>query len=321
MGVDRRRFLEAASSRRSISENNAYAYARSTTGALYWSQDAGSTWSVRNTNIQTDGALAALKNNAVLASGTRRSALWYFDKSGNYAAQSITGITNNLCASSGSEYVYYTVNAGSSWQTGYSTQIYKKTGRAGRPVLKKTFSTWDQSGRHTIACSADGKYVCIGGLAGYTNGFTSIDYGETWVEALATSSYGNGATSVDMSNDGRYTLVGSQGGLNRSVNSLASFTHDTNSNIYSIAISGDGRVMYRNDSNLILYRSLDYGASWQQLLSSFGAAKLVCSYTGQVVLCVAYYGGTIFRSNDYGKSWSQILSVACNDIVINNWGV
>lgn len=312
MGVDIRRFLMAAASVRRVTEEDAYAYAR-VRQQLYMSTNCGETWTVRDTGITTAGGLSVDVNGAGLATGG--SAMWDFPIAGSYNSRACTGTPKNLCQSSGSEYIYYSVNAGSSWVTGYSTTIYRKSGLAGTPSAVKTFYSWDQSSP-SIACSENGKYICIGGAVNFTNGFISTDYGATWTETLATSSYGNGATSVDMSNDGKYTLVGSQGGLNRSVNSLGSITHDNNVNVSAVAVSGDGNVMYYSTTSA-LYRSYDHGTTWNLIGNTYNFTKLRASYLGQRLIGIR--SGIIYYSADWGNSWTSTGISGATDIVINKF--
>lgn len=304
MGIDRRRYLMGHSLRRAKTEDYASAFYCTSGKVLYESKDSGKTWASRNIATTTTRPVLAIGGSQqVIAAGTGLQ-YWSPSTSGSIACK---GTPVNVCMSTGSEFIFYGVNSGTGWTTGYSTTLYKKSGTGGTPSAKVTFNSWDQSSPR-MACSSDGKYICIGGLANYTNGFTSTNFGESWTETLATSSYGNGATSVDMDNSGKYTLVGSQGGLNRSVNNLASFTHDNSANVDSVAVSGDGNVMYYDVSGTGFYMSLDHGASWVKRGSLNGFSKIVCSYTGQVVLAVGNSSKNLFRSNDYGATWATVVS-------------
>lgn len=310
----RRRSLLAASAMRAVTEVNAYAYAR-VGQQLYMSTNCGQTWAVRDTNIQTAGGLCVDVDGEALATGG--TAMWDFPLAGSYNSRPCTGTPQSICQSSGSEYIFYSTNAGSGWQTGYSTTIYRKQGLAGTPTAVKTFSTWDQASNDMV-CSENGKNIILGGKAGFTNCFYSTDYGATWAETAATQSAGAGCNQVDMSNDGTYCMIAMSDGLWFSSRGPAYLAKTGSANIMSCAISGDGKVMYYVASNT-LYRSYDYGKTWANLGPCGTPLKMQTTYLGESIL--TYDTAGLYVKGAFGETgWTQKIGVSSvSDIVLNKF--
>ena len=81
----------------------------------------------------------------------------------------------------------------------------------------------------------------------------------------------------------------------------------------TVAVSrGTGQYMLAGNANFsggysegLLFRSVDYGATWQPI-SAFGYwFKVAISDNGQYMLAVEYYGRA-YKSSDYGVSWTAI---------------
>lgn len=312
----RRRSLLAASAMRAVTEVNAYAYVVEGY-EIHTSVDCGQTWDARtwsvsdvvrglSINVDGEGLVAAegwIGNLPVVGDN---ASLW-----------PCTGYPQNLCQSSGSEYIFYSTNAGSGWQTGYSTTIYKKQGLAGTPVAVETFNTWDQASNYMV-CSESGKDIILGGKAGFTNCFYSTDYGQTWAETAATQSVGAGCNQVDISNDGKYCMVAMSDGLWFSSRGPAYLAKTGSANIMSCAISGDGNVMYYVASNT-LYRSYDHGKTWENLGSCGTPLKMQTTYLGESIL--TYDRAGLYVKGAFGETgWSQKMSVSSiTDIVLNKF--
>lgn len=315
MGIARRRLFLGVSAQRAVTEERATAYARVGQQLYKADQNEGSSWAVRDSNIRTAGGLAIGVSGEGYATGD--SNIWTFPVGGSYTTLPCTGTPVNLCVSSGSEYMYYAVNAGSGWQTGYSTTIYKKVGVNGTPTAVKTFNTWDQANVKAV-CSETGKDIIIGGKTGFTNCFRSTDYGATWSETAATQSAGAGCNQVDMSNDGKVCMVAMSDGLWFSTTGPTGLAKTGSANIMSCAVSGDGNTCYYVTGNT-LYRSFDRGKSWVNLGYCGTPLKLQTSYLGEKLLTYDTEG--IYTRSAWGTSeWTRgLVTTGVSDIVMNKF--
>lgn len=189
-----------------------------------------------------------------------------------------------------------------------TTTVFKADYLTDSFTVKRGFASRDRASE-LAAVSADGQYVLIGGEQGYSNSFISRDYGETWSETLATSSYGNGTTDLDMSNDGQYAIKTAGDKIAYSNDYLSSFhVIDTESEFrespYGATVSGDGSVMYAYVAGQII-ASEDGGSTWTVRCPGIQhTSKLTCSYRGKVVL--AHVNGTnLHYSTDFGRTFTR----------------
>jgi hypothetical protein len=167
-----------------------------------------------------------------------------------------------------------------------------------------------------IAMSSDGKYQTV--INGYTPGesyqyfYTSNDYGNTWIE---TGSYSNYA-SIAMSSDGKYQMttdrystykspiISSDYGKNWTTLDPAIFGYTTANEKAICAINSDGQYQYFSAGKI--WRSLNYGLTWQNIYSSINTANkaksISTSSDGKYVI-IGPVSGDIKISNDYGTSF------------------
>ncbi len=198
---------------------------------------------------------------------------------------------------------------GASVSSGATTRyalLYKKNHFQESFSQKAAFRTWDAVSQH-IAVSADGQYAIAGGSRGYTNSFITRDYGETWSETLATSSYGDGTGDLDISNDGQYMIKStSTGGLVYSNDYLSSFHTVDREGCVGVTVSGDGSVMYCYSAGKI-YASEDGGITWTVRCPSIQfSIKLTCSYRGKVVLAIVSEMD-LYYSLDFGRTFTKAI--------------
>lgn len=327
MGIDRRRYLMMTSARKAAMEKVGAAYVRHTSGSfinIQRSLDGGSTWSTVVTNIGSGGMIVDVDENLIYNNST---GLYLLTAAGE--KQSLPKLTGNqfpLCQSSGSEFIFHTYRVYSGGK--YSTTIYRRDGREATDVQKTYLSPYkvNTQKENAMACSEDGRFICMGGDGSQENGVISRDYGNTWTKTSESSSYG--FSTIDMSNSGQYTVMCSgteDGTVHVSTDNLATI-HPTVSfkatEVSSVAISGNGEVMYAYATYPSrirgFYRSYDHGNSWQYFKNNSFIKKMVTSYNGQLIL--AMDSTNLFRSNDYGVTWTTVPDIAKpEDVVLNKY--
>lgn len=293
----------------SVSEDHLRFYATTQDGGggpIYRIQKSGGGW----TSVE-------VVNQAVFTSGSRMAVtpgygimIINYNSFRQYKDDDFSNLMTNMVPGgyssfenivSGGQYYFLARNSGVSWTTGYQTSIYRNS----FTTPAATFSSWDQASNHS-ACSIDGQYVCIGGKQGFTNGFISRNYGATWSEALSTSSYGNGTNAVDMSNDGRYTIVATNSGYTISSDFLQTFNAVNIRSYRAAAVSGNGNVMYIA-SSINTGRSYDHGSTFNEVpILPIIPTSIATTYSGRYVVC-CNGGSHVYISEDFGTTWRTIL--------------
>lgn len=295
----------------------------STDKSIYLSDDYGKTWYARwAAGVWSHACIARNK-----ALGNKRAYHWItlasngtvyrMNNTGSsvvYDTVAIGGPASSICCSGDGQYAYVPINTGTSWQTGYTCTIKKITwnGSALSQATKGTFSTWDQAASYASACSNNGKYAVIGGASGYTNGFQTVNTGETWTECLATSSYGNGIKYVCCNFEGSTFIACSQGGRNYSVNSLSSWTHGDNTNTNCEAttgVYGTNDIYFRFDAagGLKLYDRTGRSGYSPNTWTSIGSAVFIgcaCNKTGNRAIGITN-DGKMWYTENWGRTWKQ----------------
>ena len=168
-----------------------------------------------------------------------------------------------------------------------------------------------------VATSANGQYVTA--VINNSNTYISSNYGFTWTSVIAASA----KTSVAMSANGQYQLVGASAYYYTSSNYGISWTTSTPSSIgiTSVAMSSTGQYQLitfgtnttntntaTNSTNI--YASSNYGSSFSFITPTINNIDCQCialSATGQYQV-VGYGGssqGNIYLSSNYGSSWIQ----------------
>lgn len=288
---------------------------------LYWSFDYGKTFT--NSGLAANGYTehACVTRNKARGENGAHIFFVYADKvfysyMGNTTNLGYVqvGVGKSICANGDGTVAYVPINSGTSWQTGYTCEI-KKITRSGNTLsaaTKGTFSTWDQAADYASACSNDGKYAVIGGASGYTNGFQTVNTGETWTECLATSSYGNGMKYVCCNFEGSTFIACSQGGRNYSVNSLSSWTHgdSTNTNCEATTgVYGTNDIYFRFDASggLKLYDRTGRSGYSPNTWTSIGSAVFIgcaCNKTGNRAIGITN-DGKMWYTENWGRTWKQ----------------
>lgn len=319
MGIDRRRYLLAAGGSDNYdpdTELNPYVYAYGLDGeTLYvWDSCDLANASVDSVSLNiSDSSLVGLVGNGFVNSYDR----FVFYHKADYRIKEYYGTTqieddpyvqgnaSSFCGGALFESPMYCGANISSGATGRYVVLYKKNYFQESFSQKAVFTTWDAVSQY-IAVSADGQYAIAGGYRGYTNSFITRDYGETWSETLATSSYGDGTGDLDISNDGQYMIKStSDGRLVYSNDYLSSFHTADREGCYGVTVSGDGSVMYCYSAGTIC-ASEDGGITWTVRCPSIQlSTKLTCSYRGKVVLAIVS-GTDLYYSLNFGRTFTRV---------------
>ena len=202
--------------------------------------------------------------------------------------------------------------------------------------------TWND-----IACSPDGSKV-VAARAITTQLYVSSDYGDNFslagssqlfnrvywsrnsnrVHALASSSLiysGNGGgtwntgvepnatrTAITCSDDGSVHYIGyASNRIYKSID-LANWTLLTNSPVTTwndLACNKDGNVVYGVGSSILPRRSMDGGATWNEIGTGFlpaGGNRVFCSSSGREVVIISN-GSAVYCSSDHGEGWTKHL--------------
>ena len=288
---------------------------------IYYSTDYGATWKfwgVDGANhcwIARSSSLAENESTPFYYTGTYNIIFAKIDGTANVITSNIGGVVQGICGNGDGTVAYTSYNAGSGWQTGYQTYIQKVTRTS--VTTKGSFSTWDQSGNAKAACSVDGKYAIIGGAAGYTNAFQTVNFGETWTECLATQSFGNGTNGVAVSAEGGVGMTSTPIGVNISKDNLGTWYRDTPENgivSYGVAAAGRGDIddyyYFGLSTGLKIYdrngRS-GFPTGYSNINSNVYTA-LSCNTTGNKI--IGLVGGLIYYSWDWGRTWAQASTPA-----------
>lgn len=169
-----------------------------------------------------------------------------------------------------------------------------------------------------IAMSSDGQYQYAGteGHIGNRGGFRSSDWGETWTQ-IASQDRGPIAVSAD----GKYVIWGessTSGSFYQSYDYGNTFIANTamHQAAGNIAMSSSGSVRYitANDDLIgpwvgptyfAIYRSMDFGVTWQKVKGPASQFGLLCSSDGSKILISELNSGSssFGLSSDFGTTW------------------
>lgn len=176
-----------------------------------------------------------------------------------------------------------------------------------------TFITNGDYGK--IAVSYTGQYQIYNPDNG-SGVYVSNDYGKTWTFVAIS---GNTSIHCNVSSTGKYMLVMGRTALYLSSNYGVSFTSILTgfitNNFNNCFMSGDAKIIYCSSRGTGLYRSIDYGTTFQLILvdatSSFYDRTVMCSNNGQYVVLGGFQslgGGQMRVSNDYGNTFRTLAT-------------
>jgi hypothetical protein len=140
-----------------------------------------------------------------------------------------------------------------------------------------------------IAISSTGQHqtalVAIGNVVGKVIAYTSGDYGVTWTDAIDPNGVGGGLAGI------------TAGWGNWSINSMsASGQYQLLSTVANDYVSAG------------VYRSTDFGYSWNSTTLVTSAYDLATSGDGKTSIAYDISGGNLYMSSDYGATWRTIRS-------------
>ena len=296
---------------------------------LYFSNDYGASFTKATTSIPGVNSVAVDPTGSLIVIGGSGTG-YYVRRPGEGSNITFTGggWGKSVCcgANPTTRYsVFYGVNAGTDWSTGYSVKLYQQTNRPNNvPNNRATLSTWDKIGDDVGACSENGQYGLIGGAEGYTNAFYSNDRGVTWGECLATQSFGNGTRAVAVSGTGRTALTTTSTGWNRSYDYLATWTQGNAATTWwGVAISGnDGYgqgVAYLTNSNKGLWRgpiSSTGTITWTKILDNANIKFLKTNFYGTRLLGISFTGAVYYSSNG-GYTWTASTGIPAGGNILS----
>jgi hypothetical protein len=141
--------------------------------------------------------------------------------------------------------------------------------------------------------------------------YYSIDYGETWNNAIVPQTYWN---CVTVNENGNKCAACSTGGeiylSNDGITWYQSTTSPSGSNWYSINISKDGNLLAICENNGSIYYSIDSGVNWTQGLDNTGALlpnlawrTITSNYNG--TLLAASTNNSVYYSINSGANWTN----------------
>jgi hypothetical protein len=168
-----------------------------------------------------------------------------------------------------------------------------------------TWTNYYYGGTYRFAMSADGtKILAIHTESGST--YTSTDSGVSWTERPL------GVTTVGrpcISDDGQYMQVNIWTGIPKISNDGGSTWSDApglaSTTWRSCAMSSSGAKRYLTNNGTTLFRSSDYGASWQSTTLPYsGWMDVGTSSDGSIVFIVS--STRIYKSTDSGASFSLV---------------
>lgn len=168
-------------------------------------------------------------------------------------------------------------------------------------------ATWTQvhaGAYNQVAVSRDGRLLFAKESSGVI--WTAYAGGGGWVPGGAVPP---ARTRFSVSSDGRHLmapgdwsgdmLVSNNGGASWQVRT----TLGPGNAWAATAMSGDGARLWAASEQGVLYRSIDYGATWQDL--GGGWTKLAASADGTRLAAISGFGFRLHFSNDSGITWTQ----------------
>ena len=192
-----------------------------------------------------------------------------------------------------------------------SGQYMCACGKAGKGVWVSSNygQTWSYKWGSTlelsaIAISENGQHITVveevGDWYRSTNGGDS--FGPIWWGEYTGSNY-----EIYMSDNGQHQVIagGADGGTPFWFSNNYGQTWQSklsNNNWYGAAITPSGQYIYACNDYQLLFKSSDYGATFQAI-QNMPPGRLACSYNGQIVL-LKPNGGTLYISVDGGSNFT-----------------
>ena len=249
---------------------------------------------ITSVDMNNDGSIQLLStsNGLLYVSNNKGESFTPINIVKNWKKVAVSGNTGQyMLAVSYGGYIYY------SNDTGETFNIHPNTLSIGRSGNGK--SKW-------ISCSIsyDGSYQTV---IGYRDDlYYSSDFGVTW----NASSIGKRVfKDISISNDGQYisAVIGGFGIIYSSSDSGATFSSIVlRKNLKSVSVSGNGQYQLVTTSNDLLYRSEDFGATFNAVISqparNWNSSAI--NNDGSVQL-VSVDDGLLYYSTDYGINWTE----------------
>jgi len=315
----------------SMSDSGKYVILGGGNGAInmgiYKSSDYGNTWTIAKTESTTSYWFSS----AISSSGQYSivSSNWWGGNYGDYTQYSNNyGVTFNkmdtsysgrVSMSGSGEYIYI-----SNGSTIYSSTNPKML----NCIFSQNFSAPVTNNWKSVKLSDSGQYgiACIESTTGSGAIYYSSDYGAGWTKNVIVST-SNAWSSVAISGSGQYALSGISGSGSIYISSnycvnwvdVPSITGNWTSSALSSSgqycIACTGSTTNTNNTNSVIYKSLDYGVTWSINTSTPTNANwssVALSSSGQYSIAGSNNStgtGLLYKSSDYGVTWTNVSPI------------
>lgn len=248
--------------------------------------------SIISFDMTNDGfiQILAIQNGFLYVSDNKGESFTRINIVKNWKSVSVSGNTGQyMIAVAYDDYIYY------SNDTGQTFNIHPNTLTIG--VTGNGKGNW-----HTCDISDDGNYQIVGGVEDYI--YYSNDTGLSW--STGTLLYSD-KLYLSISSNGQYVTIVSGNRIRHSIDGGISFNFNfIYKDLSSVSVSGNGRYQLVTTSNDLLYRSEDFGATFNAVISqparNWNSSAI--NNDGSVQL-VSVDDGLLYYSKDYGINWTE----------------
>jgi hypothetical protein len=298
----------------SITTLNGIVFAGSSSAGVYRSTDHGETWSEANAGLPTfarsDAIVYSLGNTLFLGVGGSGSQGFYVSTDGgdlwttlaagpNIPVTAMVGWGDTLVAGTATGRIYVTTNLGQTW---HDTLVMQSVTPRINNVVRLGSDLFASTGGYGVFRSQDLGATWIQ----VNNGFTDISVWSRPLAVIDTMLF----TGIDYSGNGGVWRSSNRGDLWQDVSGLR-MTRSTappigtyNTYLKQYSMLTQGSTLFAGTFGYGLFRSTDYGATWNQVTVPFRYVFLpALSVFGDTVLAGGPSIEAAFVSTDKGLHW------------------